>query len=174
MWSGSQVPVSRVWLHPSAQRQQPVPPAPLSTKPFGRHWVLDVPPSSVNSGLLQRFLRTMHVTRPVTLCQHDPKLSSVGTGDGTAVGTPVGAAEIVGADVGTDVGTSVGLAVGTSVGGQVSNVGALVGALVGADVGSDVGTYVGSKVGSDVGGVVGTYVGCHVSYVGASEGTSVG
>merc|ERR1719487_1756421 len=136
MWSGLQVPVSWVWSHPSAQRQQPVPPAPLSTKPFGRHWVLYVPPSSVNSGLLQSFLRTPHVTRPVILCQHDPKLSSVGTGDGTAVGTPVGAAEIVGADVGGDVGTYVG---------------ALVGALVGADVGTDVGTYVGSLVGSKVG-----------------------
>merc|ERR1719487_2197159 len=155
MWSGLQVPVSWVWSHPSSQRQQPVPPGPLSTKPFGRHWVLDVPPSSVNAGLLQAFLRTPHVTRPVILCQHDPRLSSVGTGDGAVVGTAVGAAEIVGALVGVDEGGDVGRLDGTSVGGQVSN----VGALVGSDVGADVGTVVGTFVGSDVGGTVGAGVG---------------
>ena len=32
------------------------------------------------------------MTRPVTLCQHDPKLSSVGADVGTVVGTNVGAA----------------------------------------------------------------------------------
>merc|ERR1719487_811139 len=146
MWSGLQVPVSWVWSHPSAQRQQPVPPTPLSTKPFGRHWVVDVPPSSVNSGLLESFLRTPHVTRPVILCQHDPKLSSVGTGDGTAEGTYVGSA----------VGTPEGSGVGPGVDG--ADVGTSVGSDVGTDVGTYVGSLVGSKVGSDVGGVVGTYV----------------